>query len=100
MAASAGMAPYARAGGLATAFLPAGGGRQVPLFVGAGLVAAVALAVGDDPAAPLGVAGAVVGAAGAHWLAVRRLGGFTGDTLGALGVVAETVGLYAALAVG
>ena len=45
-------------------------------------------------------------ATGAHLLcasavfvfARRRIGGFTGDTLGAGGVVAETVGLIAALA--
>jgi cobalamin synthase len=32
-------------------------------------------------------------------LARRRIGGFTGDTLGASGVVAETVGLLTAVAV-
>jgi cobalamin synthase len=31
-------------------------------------------------------------------LAVRRLGGYTGDVLGAAGVVAETVGLVVAAA--
>ena len=27
------------------------------------------------------------------WCAVRRLGGYTGDVLGAMGVIGETVGL-------
>lgn len=86
--------PYARPGGLADAFvtrrrrwLPAAG-----LFLGAGLATAggphVVLAV-----AVLGVASAAV-----LGLADRRLGGFTGDVLGAAGIVGETLGLLAAAA--
>jgi len=47
------------------------------------------------------VAGAIVGAValaagvGVLWLARRRLGGYTGDVLGAAGVMLETVGLIA-----
>jgi adenosylcobinamide-GDP ribazoletransferase len=40
-----------------------------------------------------------LGAAAVALLARRRIGGFTGDTLGAGGVVAETIGLLAAVAV-
>jgi len=74
MAVVAGTVPYARPGGLAGAFLD-GGRRRVPV---AGVVLVVALAV---------VA-----------LALRRLGGFTGDVLGAAGMIGETAGLLAAAA--
>jgi adenosylcobinamide-GDP ribazoletransferase len=96
MAVAARALPYARPeGGLATAF--AGGDwRTVGL---AGLVLAVslgALAGGRQPEAAVAVgmaAGAAVIAFG-H----RRLGGFTGDVLGAAGVVGETVALLVAAA--
>jgi cobalamin synthase len=39
-----------------------------------------------------------VAAAGVGWLAWRRIGGFTGDVLGAAGVIGETVGLLVAVA--
>jgi cobalamin synthase len=42
---------------------------------------------------------AVASGAVVHELARRRLGGFTGDTLGAAGMTAETTGLLTALAV-
>ncbi len=41
---------------------------------------------------------AALTAAGVVALGVRRLGGFTGDVLGASGVLAETVGLVVAAA--
>ena len=47
-----------------------------------------------SPSWPPALAAAAVAA-----LAHRRIGGFTGDTLGAAGVVAETVGLLTAAAV-
>ncbi|MET0727842.1 MAG: adenosylcobinamide-GDP ribazoletransferase [Acidimicrobiales bacterium] len=96
MAVAARTVPYARPeGGLASAF--AGGDwRTVGL---AGLILAVSLgafAGGRQPeiAVALGIAasGAVV------VVARRRLGGFTGDVLGAAGVVGETVALLAAAA--
>jgi len=87
MATVAGTVPYAREEGLATAFL---GGTGVWVVAVAGAGAAIALA--GWPA--LGVlAGLVVVA-----LAVRRVGGFTGDVLGAAGVIGETVGLLVAAA--
>ena len=85
------LVPYARADGLASPFLagarrwhlvwlaPAG----AVLVVAAGVVGAVALVA------------LVAGAAGVVVLARRRLGGFTGDVLGAAVVVGETAALLA-----
>ncbi len=87
--------PYARPGGLATSFL---GGRAAPGAL-AGGVAAVALAVWWRPlAGVVAVGAAAAGAAAVAVLARRRIGGFTGDVLGAAGMMAETVGLVAAAA--
>lgn len=86
--------PYARPAGLATAFLQQGRSR---LPVAGILLGAVLTALGRGDAvagvAVLGMAAAMVVA-----LAVRRVGGFTGDVLGAAGVVGETAGLLAAAA--
>jgi adenosylcobinamide-GDP ribazoletransferase len=86
--------PYARRGGLATAFL--GEGRR-PAPVGGIVLGAVlvGLAGGD---AVVGVAALAVAAGAVVALAVRRVGGFTGDVLGAAGMVGETAGLLAAAA--
>ena len=92
MAVVARAVPYARPGGLAGAFL--GAGRRP--VAGALLLVVLAFLAGGD-----GVAGlvALVLAAGAVVaLAVRRIGGFTGDVLGAAGVVGETAGLLVAAA--
>lgn len=83
--------PYARRGGLASAMLPGAtawtGLWLVPaggvLLAAQGPTGAVALL------ALLGTAAAVV------LLARRRIGGFTGDVLGATAVLAETVALLA-----
>ena len=84
--------PYARPAGLASAFLDSGP-RRAP--VAGVLLGAVLVALGGGDAvagvAVLGVASAAVVA-----LAVRRVGGFTGDVLGAAGMVGETAGLLAA----
>jgi len=96
---------YARAQGLASAFLAAPdsstpyGGRtwMAPATIGTTLV--LVLAVADDPASLVAMATAAAATAGVAALAARRIGGFTGDTLGAGGVVAETVGLLMAVAV-
>jgi len=87
--------PYARSSGLASAFL---GGRPLPLAL-AGTVLASGLAIvggGLLPSRAVGVlaVGACLAAGGlVATLAHRRLGGFTGDVLGAAGVLGETVGL-------
>lgn len=94
MAVVAAKLPYARPGGLAGAFLD-GGRRKVPV-AGVLLVGLLAALAGGD-----GLAGVVVlaaAAAGVVALAVRRIGGFTGDILGAAGIVGETAGLLAAAA--
>lgn len=94
MAVAARAVPYARReGGLASAFT-GGDWRTVGL---AGLILAVslgALAGGRQPEAAVAVGMATGGAVVA--LGHRRLGGFTGDVLGAAGVVAETAALLVA----
>ncbi len=78
----------------------AGSGRApwvAPAAVGTVLV--LGMAIGDDAGSVIAVLAAALGAAGVAALARRRIGGFTGDTLGAGGVVAETVGLLTAAAV-
>jgi adenosylcobinamide-GDP ribazoletransferase len=103
--------PYARERGTATGFGASGepdeatGGNGPPAgptvvapaatlaAAGAAVVAAVGLPAGIATVAGLGAGFAAVVA-----LAVRRLGGYTGDVLGAAGVVAETVGLLVAAA--
>ena len=93
MAATVRLVPYARpAGGLATAFL---GGRRSPFA--AFLVAAIVLAgLGRGIAGVAAVVAGVAAAAGVVALARRRIGGFTGDVLGAAGMVGETAGLLVA----
>lgn len=91
--------PYARAtgGGLASAF----GGRATPAVAAGvvGLVLALGAAAAWRPlAGPVSLCAGVLGAAGVLALARRRLGGYTGDVLGAAGVVLETVTLVAAAA--
>lgn len=89
--------PYARTGGgLASAFL---GDRATPTVAAVGVVAGgVIAAASAGRAGAAAVVALVVAVAGVVALADRRLGGFTGDVLGALGVVGETVGLIVAAA--
>lgn len=95
MAVTIATVPYARAaeGGLASAFA---GAPVAPALVGGGIgLGVVVLTVGG----PAGLAAALalpLGAGGVVALAVRRLGGFTGDVLGAAGVMGETFGLLLA----
>ncbi len=86
--------PYARSsGGLATAFL-GGGRRGTAAAASAGVVAGTLLAVwAGGPAAAAGIGTGAAAAAAIVWLAHRRLGGFTGDVLGAAVVVSETAAL-------
>lgn len=95
MTAAARLVPYARPGGLADAFT--GRRSPVPAIVGAGLALGLGLFDGMDAVVSAAAVIAVFAAATAvHTLAWRRLGGFTGDTLGAAGVVGETAGLLVA----
>jgi adenosylcobinamide-GDP ribazoletransferase len=89
--------PYAReCGGLASAFV---GTRS---WTGLALVGATlglglgALAAGAGGAAAVTIA--TIAGAGVVALGVSRLGGYTGDVLGAAGMMAETVGLVVAAA--
>jgi len=97
MALAASRLRYARAeGGLASAFL---GARGAVLTGSLGIAAALVLASAWRPAAGVASVGAALLAAGAVLgLGVRRIGGFTGDVLGAAGMVGETVGLLVAAA--
>jgi adenosylcobinamide-GDP ribazoletransferase len=85
--------PYARAssgGGLATAM---SGGSAAPVAI-FGLVLAVALVSYDYSGEAIGAVVVCAAAGGAVIaLARRKLGGFTGDVLGAAGVVGETMAL-------
>ncbi|MEW6477175.1 MAG: bifunctional adenosylcobinamide kinase/adenosylcobinamide-phosphate guanylyltransferase [Actinomycetota bacterium] len=106
---------YARSHGLASSFLPDTGtathdrtgpapagraaGNQWVLPASVGAVLAVVLAVGNEISSVVAVVAGGLAAAAVAALARRRIGGFTGDTLGAGGVVAETIGLLTAVAV-
>ncbi len=96
MAVTARTVPYARSeGGLASAFL---GGRPAPVAaVGAACSIALGIVAMGGRGAVAVVAAALAGAAVVAF-ARRRLGGFTGDVLGAAGVIGETVGLLVAAA--
>ncbi|HTT89697.1 MAG TPA: adenosylcobinamide-GDP ribazoletransferase [Acidimicrobiales bacterium] len=98
--------PYARKEGIVTAFLPSG---SFPPQTRPGPVDQALLAAVGGAVAALGLASAVAGRRGAvsvvaGWGAAglvlesarRRLGGYTGDVLGAAGVACETLGLVVA----
>ncbi len=95
MALTMALVPYARARGAASGFADRRTGPAA-----ATLVVALALVVATlgGWAGPAAAAALVVGFAAVVGAAVRRLGGYTGDVLGAAGVVAETVGLVVAAA--
>jgi len=98
MAATIAGVPYAKDdGGLASAFL-VGRPRALVLFV-PGAALAMLAGYGWHPLWGTGavVAGLTAGGAVVA-LGRRQLGGFTGDVLGAAGMVAETVGLLVAAA--
>jgi adenosylcobinamide-GDP ribazoletransferase len=100
MATVARSVPYARPSGLASAFLEASGVRRRPGALAAvGLLGAAGLAALASGRGGVAAVVAAVGAAAAVVaLARRRLGGFTGDVLGAAGMVGETAGLLVAAA--
>jgi len=91
--------PYAHAGGgTASAFTsPEGHSAASRYGVAAyGMGAAFAFAtVGAGAHGLVVVAAEVVAMLGVVWFARRRIGGYTGDVLGAMGVIGETVGLLA-----
>ncbi len=99
MAVVAGTVPPARADSLAASFVDRGH-RGTPWVAGVGaLVIAGACLLGWQRVAGGAVLGAaLVTAAAVVALARRRLGGYTGDVLGAAGVLVETVGLLVAAA--
>jgi adenosylcobinamide-GDP ribazoletransferase len=95
MAVGASALPYARDAGLASPFV---GGRPAPP-ASAGATIAIALAVvADGIGGVVTIAAGVAGGIGVLLLARQRVGGFTGDVLGAAGVVAETCSLLVASA--
>lgn len=83
-------APYARPGGLAEAFR--GGHPSLPSLVGA-VLASPLLWLSAGTTGIVALAGVGIGFGSVLALALRRIGGFTGDVLGASGMVAETCGL-------
>ena len=95
MAVTARTVPYARQDGLAAAFL---GGRALTTAALGAVIAVVLAFAGPGVAGIAAVGGVALGAALVVLLAWRRLGGFTGDVLGAAGVVGETTGLLVAAA--
>jgi adenosylcobinamide-GDP ribazoletransferase len=97
--------PYAHAdGGTATAFVGASSGRGHSAasrygVAAYGMGAAFALAAVGAGSRGLVVVGAeVVAMLGVVFFALRRIGGYTGDVLGAMGVIGETAGLLALVA--
>jgi adenosylcobinamide-GDP ribazoletransferase len=96
MALGSQLLPYARAEGLASAFVE---GSDDAVLVANILGAGAATLSCGLLAGRRGVIGALVGLSSALAvleLAHRRLGGFTGDVLGAAGVLAESLGLLLA----
>jgi adenosylcobinamide-GDP ribazoletransferase len=87
--------PYARNVGLATAFL--GGGPLPVALVGTLLASALAIAGGGElrsrAVAVLAVGACLATGGLVAAFSQRRIGGFTGDVLGAAGVLGETVAL-------
>ena len=91
---------YARTGGTAEAFRGAqvaGRAGGVGIVV-VGLATAATAATGDVVGLNVAVVAGLVAATAVLLLARRRLGGYTGDVLGAAGLLAETAGLLVAAA--
>jgi adenosylcobinamide-GDP ribazoletransferase len=86
--------PYARDAGIAKPLLD--GARIWPVL--AVLPALAVATVADGIAGGAAVAAAILGGVGTVAFAMRRIGGFTGDVLGAAIVLAETAGLVVAAA--
>ncbi|MEJ7764841.1 MAG: adenosylcobinamide-GDP ribazoletransferase [Acidimicrobiales bacterium] len=95
MACVAAALPYARSeGGTASAFLE---GMPEALVIGIpGILLAMVAASGAGLRGVVAVSAGLLAALGVAMLARLRIGGFTGDVLGACGFVCETVGLVVA----
>ena len=85
--------PYAREGGIVGAFLDRGHRVVLGASIVVGLAGSVALGARCGLHGVLSVLATLLGAGIVAALAARRLGGYTGDVLGASGVVGETLGL-------
>jgi adenosylcobinamide-GDP ribazoletransferase len=85
------LVPYARPGGLATPFAAGASPFHLAWLAPSGAV----LAVATWPLGLVAVLAATAAGTGVVALAKARLGGYTGDVLGAVIVTAETVGLVA-----
>lgn len=90
MAVIAHRVPYARRTGIASGFI--GGSAVWIAVVGVALTVPLVL-VADGARGVAALLAVVVGAGLVTALAVRRIGGFTGDVLGAAGLLGETAGL-------
>ncbi len=87
---------YARGEGLASAFRSSDGSRarRVAMIASLGLAISLPLALIDRPGHGIAALGGTVATISAlTWFATRRLGGYTGDVLGAQIVLGETAGL-------
>lgn len=92
--------PYARPEGLASSFTTERGDQvAVVAALTVGAAVTVAAMVAEGPRGLVTVAAAVIGSAAVTALARRRLGGFTGDVLGAVIVTSQVGALLAASAV-
>ncbi|MGI9623649.1 MAG: adenosylcobinamide-GDP ribazoletransferase, partial [Acidimicrobiales bacterium] len=90
--------PYARDEGIATNFLGKNSASTSAVALGVVVLAGAAAGL-EGGVGWLVAVGAVLAAAGlVIWLSVRRLGGYTGDVLGASIVVGESAGLVVAAA--
>jgi adenosylcobinamide-GDP ribazoletransferase len=87
--------PYAKEEGLASAFQ---GEKHTVTVVGGAVVACVLITVSLGWPAAFVVGSAWIAVVVMVALAEARIGGYTGDVLGAVGVLAETVGLVVAAA--
>jgi adenosylcobinamide-GDP ribazoletransferase len=91
--------PYARPGGLAESFRGTLNAVVQGLWIALWVAALGGLAIWDGTARwPAAAAGAALSGGGVLWFSERRIGGFTGDGLGAACVLSETVGLLVASA--
>lgn len=90
--------PYARAGGGAASGFRAGSPAPALAALAVGCVVVAWSFDGGWGPGVLVAASGLVGFGAVMTLAWRRLGGYTGDVLGAAGLIAETVGLLVAAA--